>query len=270
MIFFNDDPSLNNIVDLRAVSQTYDGGKSWIIKDFDFLIEDKPDQGQFVVLLGMSGCGKSTILRYIAGLQNPSSGTVLVKDQPVGHSNRVNMVFQQYSSLPWLSVLDNVGLGLKFKGISKKERNEKALEIIEWVGLKGHEKKYAQYPILSGGQLQRVAIARSLLANPEILLMDEPFGALDIETRQSMQSLLLNIWSKFHTTIIFVTHDVPEAVFLADDIYIMKKAPSKIVEHIKVDLPLDRQFEIKRSNRFMELEREVEEKLMNTLKQEIE
>jgi len=266
MSLFKDDSTLPNIIELRGVSQTYDGGKSFVIENFEMLIEDKPFKGQFVVLLGMSGCGKSTILRYIAGLQQPSSGKVLVNGNEVGDTNRVNMVFQQYSSLPWMSVLDNVALGLYYKATAKKERYEKAMEMIEWVGLKGHEKKYAQYPLLSGGQLQRVAIARSLLANSEILLMDEPFGALDIETRQSMQTLLLDIWSKFHTTIVFVTHDISEAVFLADEIYIMKKAPSRIVEKILIDLPINRTQEVKKSVRFIELQQLVEEKLMNTLK----
>lgn len=266
MALFKDDQNLSNIVELRNVNQSYNNGEIQIIQDFDLLIEDKPFQGQFVALLGMSGCGKSTILRYIAGLQQPTSGTVLIKDKPVGDDLRVNMVFQQYSSLPWMSVLENVALGLTFRGVPKKEKEEKAMEIIEWVGLKGQEKKFAQYPLLSGGQLQRVAIARSLVYNPEILLMDEPFGALDIETRQSMQDLLVSIWSKFHTTIVFVTHDINEAVYLADDIYIMKKAPSKIVEHFKVDLPLNRNIEVKKSLHFIELVRDVEDKLINTLR----
>ena len=172
------------------------------------------------MILGTSGCGKSTVLRYIAGLQKPTAGSVLINDKEVSEDNRVAMVFQQYSSLPWLTVLDNVSLALEFKGISDKEKKAKALEMIELVGLAGHENKYAQYPTLSGGQLQRVAIARSLIANPEILLMDEPFGALDINTRLQMQDLLTGLWHKFHPTIIFVTHDISEAVYLGDDIFL--------------------------------------------------
>lgn len=227
------------------------------------MIEDKPAQGQFVVILGMSGCGKSTLLRYIAGLQEPTTGNVLVNDKPVGKDNRVSMVFQQYSSLPWMTVLDNVGLALRYKGIPKKERDEQAMELIELVGLAGHEHKYAQYPTLSGGQLQRVAIARSLLANSEILLMDEPFGALDIKTRLQMQDLLSDIWNKYHPTVVFVTHDIPEAVYLADDIYIMKSAPSRFVEHIHVDLPLQRGRQIKRDPRYTELVHLVEDKMIS-------
>ncbi len=259
---FNDNPDLNNIIELRGISQSYDGGKTQIIENLDFLVEDKPAQGQFIVVLGMSGCGKSTLLRYIAGLQEPSAGKVLVNNQPVSNSNRVSMVFQQYSSLPWMTVLENVALGLQFKGMSKKERNDRAMEMIQMVGLEGHHKKYAQYPSLSGGQLQRVAIARSLLANPEVLLMDEPFGALDINTRLQMQDLLLDIWTKFHSTIVFVTHDIQEAVYLADDIYIMKYAPSRFVEHIYIDLPFERSRLIKRENRFVELVHEVEDRMI--------
>ncbi len=263
MIDFIDRYDRNNIIELRDIHQSYDNGKVRIIEKMDFLVEDKPMQGQFVVLLGMSGCGKSTVLRYIAGLQKPTSGTVNVNGKAVGADNRVGMVFQQYSSFPWMTVLENVSLGLKLQGVDKKVREEKALEMIELVGLEGHHDKYAQYPILSGGQLQRVAIARSLISNPEIILMDEPFGALDVETRLSMQDLLLSLWEKFNSTVIFVTHDIPEAVYLADDIYIMKKAPSRIIEHVDVNMPFQRTFETKREKRFIELVGEVEQKMMD-------
>ena len=187
------DSNQNNIIELRGVSHSYDGGQSYVLQNLDFLVEDKPAQGQFVVILGPSGCGKSTVLRYIAGLQTPTEGQVLVNDKPITADNRVGMVFQQYSSLPWLTVLDNVALALAYKGVSEKERKERAMDMIQKVGLAGHENKFAQYPTLSGGQLQRVAIARSLMANQDILLMDEPFGALDINTRLQMQDLLADL-----------------------------------------------------------------------------
>ncbi|MCB9284352.1 MAG: ABC transporter ATP-binding protein [Lewinellaceae bacterium] len=262
------DTELPNIIQLRNVSQSYDGGQSYVLKDLEMLIEDKPDKGQFISILGASGCGKSTILRYIAGLQKPTEGEVLIHDKPITSENRVSMVFQQYSSLPWMTVLDNVALGLRYKGVDEKERNQRAMELIEMVGLAGHEKKFAQYPTLSGGQLQRVAIARSMIANPEILLMDEPFGALDINTRLQMQELLLDLWYKFHPTVIFVTHDISEAVYLGDDIYMMKKAPSRFVEHVVVDLPYERDREIKRQQHFMELVRDVEDRMLNIVQGE--
>jgi NitT/TauT family transport system ATP-binding protein len=251
-----------NIIELKHIDQSYDGGETYIIKDLNLLVEDKPEQGEFLVILGMSGCGKSTLLRYIAGLQKPTSGEVLIKGAPVSDEERVSMVFQRYSSLPWLTVLENVALSLRFKGMSKKERTERAMEIIQKVGLDGHENKYAQYPTLSGGQLQRVAIARSILANPDILLMDEPFGALDINTRLQMQDLLAELWLDFHPTVIFVTHDISEAVYLGDDIYIMKAAPSRFVKHIPVDLPFHRTREIKRDPRFTSLVHEVEDAMI--------
>ncbi|MBK8347987.1 MAG: ABC transporter ATP-binding protein [Saprospiraceae bacterium] len=259
---FEDKASLDNIIELRNISQSYDGGKNWIIKDLDFIVEDKPGQGQFVILLGMSGCGKSTLLRYISALQKPTQGQVFIKGKAVDENTHVSMVFQQYSSLPWMTVLDNVGLSLRYQGVPKKERDERAMELIKLVGLEGHESKYAMYPTLSGGQLQRVAIARSILANPEILLMDEPFGALDIKTRIQMQDLLLQLWEKFHSTVVFVTHDISEAVYLGDDIYIMKYAPSRIVEHIHVDLPLHRNRETKRDPHFTQLVHKVEDMMM--------
>jgi NitT/TauT family transport system ATP-binding protein len=255
-----EETSAENLIELRGVDQSY--GDTKIIGDLNLLIENKPMQGQFACILGMSGCGKSTILRYIAGLQKPTKGTVLVKGKPVSAENRVSMVFQQYSSLPWMTVLDNVSLGLRFQGVSKKERDEKAMEMIQLVGLEGHHNKYAQYPSLSGGQLQRIAIARSLMSNPEILLMDEPFGALDIKTRLQMQDLLISIWEKFNPTILFVTHDIQEAVYLGDDIFIMKHAPSNFVKKIHVDLPFQRTRATKRLPRFDELVHEVEDAMM--------
>lgn len=257
-----DHVAFDNIIQLNNISQSYDGGHNWIIQDLDFIIEDKPNQGQFSVILGMSGSGKSTLLRYIAGLQEPTKGNVLIKGEPVSDKNRVSMVFQQYSSLPWMTVLDNVGLALRYQGVSKKKRDEQAMEMIKLVGLDGHQNKYAQYPSLSGGQLQRVAIARSLLANSEILLMDEPFGALDIRTRLQMQDLLIGLWEKFQSTVIFVTHDIAEAVYLADDIFILKAQPSTIVEKIHIDLPLKRTREIKRDPRYTELVHHVEDTML--------
>jgi NitT/TauT family transport system ATP-binding protein len=254
--------NLPDIINLTAISQSYDNGKSFVIKDLDLLIEDKPDQGQFVVLLGPSGCGKSTVLRYICGLQTPSSGEVFIKGIKRNETHRIGMVFQQYSSFPWLTVLENVALGLKFKGMSLKDRTERAMEMIQIVGLEGHEKKFAKYPTLSGGQLQRVAIARSLLTNNEMILMDEPFGALDTNTRLKMQDFLLDIWNKVHPTIVLVTHDISEAVYLADDIYIMSAAPANFVEHVKVVLPGEKSREIKRSSQFVDMVYYIEDKMM--------
>jgi NitT/TauT family transport system ATP-binding protein len=253
---------LENIIELRGISQTYNDGKTWIIENLDFLIEDKPAQGQFVVILGPSGCGKSTILRYIAGLQEPTKGTIKIKNNPIGQAVQAGMVFQQYSSLPWLTVLENVRLGLDLKGMDEKSATVKAMEMIEMVGLSSHENKYANFPTLSGGQMQRVAIARSLLSNPEILLMDEPFGALDVNTRLQMQDMLLEIWEKIHPTIIFITHDISEAVYLGDDVYIMQSKPGRFVDHIKIDLPFHRDRNTKRDPKFTQLVREIEDKMI--------
>jgi len=257
------DSNFKNIIELRGIEQSYNNGQTVILKDLDFLIEDKPAQGEFAVILGPSGCGKSTVLRYIAGLQKPTAGEILINGQPKSERDRISMVFQRYSSLPWMSVLDNVALALKYKGISEKERHERAMEFIQLVGLEGHEQKFAQYPKLSGGQMQRVAIARSLISNPDIILMDEPFGALDINTRLQMQDLLADIWTKFKSTIIFVTHDIQEAVYLGDDIFIMKKAPSKFVKRINVDLPLERSRDLKRDKHFTELVQFVEDQMIS-------
>lgn len=251
------------IIDLQNIDQTYNNGTSFIIKDLNFAIQQDDANGKFIGLLGASGSGKSTLLRYISGLQTPSAGTIMVNGRPPGPDNRSSMVFQEYSSMPWYTVLDNVALALTYKGIKKKERYEKAMEMIELVGLAGHEHKYAQIPALSGGQLQRVAIARSLLANNRILLMDEPFGALDINTRLQMQDLLLSIQEKFRMYIVFVTHDISEAVYLSDIIYMMKPPPSSIVAQEIIDLPAQRSRELKRNPHFIELVHKVEDTMVS-------
>jgi NitT/TauT family transport system ATP-binding protein len=258
-IAFTNTP-LPDVIELRNVAQRY--GDRTVIEGLNFLVEDKPGQGQFVVVLGQSGCGKSTILRYVAGLQAPTSGQVLIKGRPRTDADVVGMVFQQYSSFPWLTVLENVRLGLDFRGVKRADATARAMEAIRAVDLLGHEKKYAKYPTLSGGQLQRVAIARSLVTNPEIILMDEPFGALDTNTRFKMQLNLAELWERLQSTIIFVTHDIREAVFLGDDIYIMGADPGRIVNHLAVDLPLRRDRATTRTARYIELVNELEDRMI--------
>lgn len=255
--------TLPDVIELRGIGQTYNGGQSFVLQDLNLLIEDMPQIGEFVVILGRSGCGKSTLLRYIAGLQQPSTGEVLINGQPRTDATRISMVFQQYSSLPWMTVLENVMLPLNFQGVKPQEARDAAMQMIQVVGLDGHEGKYAKYPLLSGGQLQRVAIARSLVANPHILLMDEPFGALDTYTRFQMQLLLAKIWETLQATIIFVTHDIAEAVFLGDEIYLMSSNPGQIVKGFHVDLPAQRTRETKQSPRFLELVAQIDDAITN-------
>lgn len=259
LIFEN--TALPDVIHLKDVSQTYDGGKTWIIRHLDLLIENIPDQGQFVVILGRSGCGKSTLLRYIAGLQTPTEGEVIIDGKRRTEEMAIAMVSQQYSSLPCRTVLQNVTLPLEYHGVPKNEREDRAMEMIRLVGLECHERKFAKSPQLSGGQLQRVAIARSLVANPSILLMDEPFGALDRHTRFQMQMLLLEIWERLQATIIFVTHDEREAVFLGDDVYIMSSNPAQIVKAFHIDLDFHRTRGTKREPRFYQLVNQVEDAL---------
>lgn len=244
-----------NILDVSHVTQTYNEGKVTIFDDFSLEIKDIVDRGQFISILGESGCGKSTILRYIAGLQQPTSGKILLRGNELTEDNRIPMVFQTYSSFPWLSVLENVAMPLTLKKVNKNEARERAMEMIRIVGLTGHEKKFAKMPTLSGGQLQRVAIARNLVANSEILLMDEPFGALDIVTRKSMQQFLRKIFqdnNSIDPTVILVTHDIREAIFLSTDIYILDANPANVRCHIEVDLPNVRDIHIKREPHFVE------------------
>ena len=264
---FLNNPAYPDIIELKGITQIYTdkGQQKVVIDDLNMLVEQIPPNGSFVVILGKSGCGKSTLLRYIAGLQKPTKGEILINEKPQTDEHPISMVFQQYSSFPWYTVLQNVMLPLLFQGHDKKEAAVLAMAMIQEVGLQGHEYKYAQYPILSGGQLQRVAIARSLVSNPSIILMDEPFGALDTNTRFQMQLMLARIWLKIKSTIILVTHDINEAVFLADWIYIMKSDPGEIAKVIKIDLPLERGKETKRTPEFINLVQQTEDALWEVI-----
>jgi NitT/TauT family transport system ATP-binding protein len=230
------------------------------IENINFVISDLPGKGEFHVFLGPSGCGKSTILKLIAGLDFPTSGKVLLNGSPItGPGRDRGMVFQAYSSFPHMSVLENVEFGLKLMGASKKLRNERALQFIEQVGLKDHITKFPKE--LSGGMRQRVALARTLAVGAKIVLFDEPFGALDPSTREEMQELVDTIWNQIEGTFIMVTHDIPEAVFLADTIHIMKASPGTIIKNIAVDLPDHRTRDMKSSVQFKDLVNAVTEVL---------
>lgn len=213
-------------------------------------------ESEFVTILGPSGCGKSTILRIIAGLEEASSGRVLLDGKEIRQPGKDRgMVFQAYTLFPWLSVEENIAFGLDVAGRSKSDQQDAVKFYIEKIGLKGFEKAYPRK--LSGGMKQRVAIARALANDPEVLLMDEPFGALDAQTRSVMQELLLSVWDESHKTILFVTHDVEEAVFIGDTIYVMTARPGRIKARIEVKLPAKRTYDMKLSDEFLGIKREV-------------
>jgi len=252
-----------NVLELRSVGKTFvlpDGHEAVAIRDVDLVIPDLPGRGEFRVFLGPSGCGKSTILNIVAGLLLPTRGQALLRGRPIpGPGPDRGMVFQGYSSYPWLTVLENVAFGLMLRGVGEAERMETARTWVKRVGLAGSEGKYPGQ--LSGGMRQRVAIARTLAVKPQIILMDEPFGALDVQTRLGMQNLVNELWEEIEGTILFVTHDVAEAVYLADKVHILSSAPGTFVDEVTVDLPLHRTEDLKRSERFRELEELVLDKI---------
>ncbi|MBN9062996.1 MAG: sulfonate ABC transporter ATP-binding protein [Rhizobiales bacterium 65-9] len=213
----------------------------------------------FITILGPSGCGKSTLLRVVAGLETASEGRVLLDGAPVtGPGADRGMVFQSYTLFPWLTIEDNIAFGLRERGAPEAERRDAARRWAERVGLKGFERHYPRQ--LSGGMQQRTAIARALANDPKILLLDEPFGALDNQTRALMQEMLLGIWERERKTVIFVTHDVEEAIFMASRVVVMTARPGRIKADIAVNLPHPRPYTIKTSADFVALkERLVEE-----------
>jgi ABC-type nitrate/sulfonate/bicarbonate transport system ATPase subunit len=251
------------VLELTDVGRTFvnpDGKTFQAIRDVNLKVKDEPGRGEFRVFLGPSGCGKSTILNIVAGLIAPSNGQVLLRGKPVaGPGPDRGMVFQSYSSYPWLTVLENVAFGMRLRGVPGPERDRVARAWVKRVGLEGTEKKYPDQ--LSGGMRQRVAIARTLAVRPQIILMDEPFGALDVQARLGMQNLINELWEEIDATILFVTHDIAEAVYLADRIHILSAGPGTIVDEVEVDLPLKRTEDLKQTARFRELEDLVLEKI---------
>jgi ABC-type nitrate/sulfonate/bicarbonate transport system ATPase subunit len=234
------------IVEFRDVCKIWNPGtprEYRALGHLTFTITDLPNKGEFVAIIGPSGCGKSTMLNLLAGFQGvypPTSGEVLVHGKPVeGPGRDRGMIFQKYSSFPHLTVLQNVRLGLDLNrnesGLSDAQIKELALKWIGRVGLKGHEAKYPHQ--LSGGQQQRVALARSLIVKPSIILMDEPFSALDEPTRIDMQRLIVDLWTEVQATVLIVTHSIIEAVYLGDRIWIFSPAPGRIAKEI-TDVPL--------------------------------
>jgi NitT/TauT family transport system ATP-binding protein len=210
--------------------------------------------GEFVCLLGPSGCGKSTLLGALAGHLSPSQGRLSLDGEAItGPDPDRGLVFQQHTLFPWKTVLDNVGYGLKIKGVARAERDRRAAELLRLVGLQGFEQRYPRE--LSGGMQQRVEIARVLINDPRVLLMDEPFGALDALTRSRMQELLLELWTRMRTTVVFVTHDIDEALFLADRVLVIGPRPGRIVEELKLDFARPRSAALLTDPGFVQLKR---------------
>lgn len=219
-----------------------------VLHDIDLEVHHR----EFAVLLGPSGCGKTTLLRTIAGLEPPDSGEVLVDGCAVtGPDKKRGMVFQAYTSFPWLTVFENVLFGLRLTDRSRSEQEVIARDQLRQVGLEGFEDQYPSQ--LSGGMKQRVALARTLAVKPDVLLLDEPFGALDSQTRSLMQELLMDIWDRDHKTVLFVTHDIEEAIFLADRVYVCSARPATIRDRITVDFKRPRRFGLRTEAGFNDL-----------------
>ncbi|HIX30093.1 MAG TPA: ABC transporter ATP-binding protein [Candidatus Blautia stercoravium] len=237
-------------VSIQGIEKKYNTRKGEVVAlngvNFDI------KENEFICVIGPSGCGKSTLLNIIAGLLEPTAGQILVDGKPIqGTGTDRGVVFQQYALFPWLTVKKNVEFGLKLKGISKDECDSIAMKYLKMVEL---EKFADSYPKeLSGGMKQRVAIARAYAMNPEVLLMDEPFGALDAQTRTQLQTELLKAWQEENKTCFFVTHDIEEAIVLATRVVIMSARPGRIKEVVDIDIPYPRDQETKMSERFSEL-----------------
>jgi len=246
-------------VSIQAVSRVFEtarGQRTQALQPVDFEVRDN----DFVTILGPSGCGKSTLLRIVAGLDHATSGRVLLDGVPVeGPGADRGMVFQSYTLFPWLTIEQNIRFGLRERGMPEAQQKERAAYFIAKVGLRGFEQHFPKQ--LSGGMQQRTAIARALANDPKILLMDEPFGALDNQTRVLMQELLLGIWEAERKTVLFVTHDIDEAIFMANRVAVFSARPGRIKTELAVDLPHPRHYRVKTSPEFMDLKARLTEEI---------
>src|SRR4051794_11266156 len=243
-------------ISLRGATKTFetkDGGSYTAIRDVDLTVE----RGQFVTVVGPTGCGKSTTLSLVSGLQPATRGDVVVNGAPVtAIPDDLGYMFQTDAVLPWRSVLDNIAAGPRYRGVPKAQARDKAREWVHKVGLTGFEDSPPHQ--LSGGMRKRVALAQTLINEPSILLMDEPFGALDVQTREHMQDLLLDLWSGTGAAVVFVTHDLTEAIALADTVVVMTAGPATVKDSVPVTLERPRKVEeIRLTTEFLELYRSV-------------
>ncbi len=237
-------------VALRFKSRT--GVPVTALDNVSFDVEDQ----EFSVIVGPSGCGKTSLLRLVAGLIEPTQGSISLDNAPIsGPGKDRGMVFQSYTLFPWLTVQDNVEFGLRISGMAAARRRETARQFIAQVGLNGFERLYPKQ--LSGGMMQRVALARALANDPAVLLMDEPFGALDSQTRSLMQELLLDIWQSSHKTVLFITHDIDESILLGDRVHVMTARPGRIKEMVEIDLPRPRTVEMLTTEEFISIKRRI-------------
>jgi NitT/TauT family transport system ATP-binding protein len=243
--------STDPMVRILGLHHTYQSRDGQVPALVDINIEIQA--GRFVVIVGPSGCGKSSLLMMMAGLLAPSQGTILCSGYPMTSPNPdvAGVVFQEASLYPWLTALENVEFPLSLRHIAKKVRKNKAQELLSLVGLQGFEDRYPHE--LSGGMKQRVSIARGLVQDPPLLMMDEPFAALDEQTRITMGDELLSIWEKTRKTVVFVTHSLTEAAYLADEIIVMSARPGRIIDRIEVDLPRPRKYEMMSTVRFAQI-----------------
>lgn len=241
-----------NELEAREIRMEYarrDGSKVLAIDDVSIAIQ----KGEFVSFVGPSGCGKTTLLKIVNGLITPTSGTILLQGRPISHNSRDRaMVFQDSSLFPWYSVARNVAYGLECQGVSVKDARARVQPYLEMVGLAGFEKHYPYE--LSGGMQQRANLARALVVDPQVLLMDEPFASLDAQTREMMQAELLDIWSQTKKTVLFITHQINEAIYLADRVVVMSARPGRILADIRIEIPRPRTLSVKRGDAFRQYE----------------